>query len=126
MGGCTRSELRCRSGGAEFVVLGVSVFGSALIGSPSPVSRRSPSSNYVLFSSLLFLVLHLFAFLFLFWLGSATDHRPHTPTTTPYDDYDGYNSYNSCDGYDGYNSYNSYNGCDGYDGYNCYHMMKYA
>ena len=24
------------------------------------------------------------AFLFLFWLGSAADHRPHTPTTTPF------------------------------------------
>ena len=58
----------------------------ALIGSSSPVSSSSSSSNYilVLFSSVLFLVLGLFAFLFLFWLGCAVDHRPHTPTTTPF------------------------------------------
>ena len=50
------SELRCRSGGAEFVVLvflGSSCYvssGIALIESHSPVSRSSSSSNYILFS----------------------------------------------------------------------------
>ena len=57
---------------------------SALIGSSSPVSRSSPSSNYILFPPLLFFSLCLLAFLFLFWLGSATGHRSHTPTTTPF------------------------------------------
>ena len=77
------SELRCRSGSAEFVVLGVSVYqlGSALIRSPSPVSRSSFSRNYTSFFSS---VLSGFAFLFLFWLGSATDHNAHTLTHTPF------------------------------------------
>ena len=75
------SELRCQSGGAEFVCLGVFVsqLGCILIGSSSPVSRSSSSSNYIWF---LPSVLSGLAFLFLFWLGSATDHSTHTPTTT--------------------------------------------
>ena len=56
--------------------------GYALIGSSSPVSRSSSSSNYILFSPPS--VLCLLAFLLLFWLGSATGHSPHTPTTTPF------------------------------------------
>ena len=74
------SELRCRSGGAKFVCLGVFVSqpGCALIGSSSFVSRLSSSSNYIWFSPS---VLYGVAFLFLFWLGSATDHSAHTPTT---------------------------------------------
>ena len=54
---------------------------SALIGSSSPVSRSSSSSNYTSFSQP---VLSGFAFLFLLWLGSATDYSTHTPTTTPF------------------------------------------
>ena len=58
-GMATRSELRCRSGGAIssgcFVLFGLrwsvrlSALRSALIGSSSPVSRGSSSSNYILF-----------------------------------------------------------------------------
>ena len=53
---CMGSELRCRSGGAEFVGLGVFVsqLGCALIGSSSPVSRRSSSRNYTSFSPFCF------------------------------------------------------------------------
>ena len=69
-----RSWLRCRSGGAELLVLD----GSALKGSHSPVSRLLPSSNYKSFSPS---VLSGLAFLFLFCLGSATDHSSHTSTT---------------------------------------------
>ena len=62
--------------------------GSALIGSSSPVSRSSSSRNDTVSpsSSLSFAVfiLCLLALLFLFWLGSGADHRPHTPTTTPF------------------------------------------
>ncbi len=54
--------------------------GIALIESDSPVSRSPPTSKD--HHPLLFLLLHRFAFLFLFWLGSATDHNAHTPTTT--------------------------------------------
>ena len=73
-----KSEVRCGSGGAEFGCLVVSFVssGSALIGSHSPVSRSSFSGNY---TSLSHFVLSGFAFLFLFWLGSAIDHqRAHT------------------------------------------------
>ena len=56
----------------------------ALIGSSSPISSSSSSSNYTLFFSRLFFVLCLLASLFSFWLGYAFDHRPHTPTTTPF------------------------------------------
>ncbi len=73
-----KSEVKCGSGGAEFgclVVLFVSS-GSALIGVHSPVSRSSILGSYTLLSSS---VLSGFAFLFLFWLGSAIDHqRAHT------------------------------------------------
>ncbi len=73
-----KSEVRCGSVGAEFgclVVLFVSS-GSALIRSHSLVSRSSISGNY---TSLSLFVLSGFAFLFLFWLGSAIDHqRAHT------------------------------------------------
>ena len=55
---------------------------SALIGSSSPVSRSSSSSNYILFSPPS--VFCLLAFLLLFWLGSASYHRSHTPITTPF------------------------------------------
>ena len=54
--------------------------GIVLIGSSSPVSRSSSSSNYTMFSFRLFFVLCLLAFLFSFWLGCAVDHKPHTPT----------------------------------------------
>lgn len=64
---CVWSELRCRSCGAEFVILGLSLLsccvscGIALIGSHSPVSRSLSSRNYFLFSPLLLLVLRLLA-----------------------------------------------------------------
>ena len=29
-------------------------------------------------------ILCLLAFIFLFWLGSTANHRPHTPTTIPF------------------------------------------
>ena len=78
-----KSELRCLFGGAEFVCFGFQPR-RALIGTSSPVSSPSSSSNYILFSPVPFLILRLFAFLFLFWLGCAVDHRPHTPTTNPF------------------------------------------
>ena len=31
---------------------------------------------------LAYLLIRLLALFLLFWLGSASDHRPHTPTTT--------------------------------------------
>ena len=52
---------------------------NALIGSSPPVSRSASSSNYISFPPL---VLAGLAFLFLYWLGSATDHSSHT--TTPF------------------------------------------
>ena len=72
------SELRCRSGGAEFVCLGVFVsqLGCVLIGSSSPVSRSSSSRITHRFPPSLLAGL---AFLFFFRLGSATDHSSHTP-----------------------------------------------
>lgn len=76
MDGCTRSELRRRSGGVEFVVLDVS-----LIWSSSPVSRLSSSSNYTSCSPS---VLSAFAFSSCFGQAIASDHSAHTPTTTPF------------------------------------------
>ncbi len=55
--------------------------GCALIGSSSPVSRTSSSSNYILFPPPVFCP---FAFLLLFWLGSAAGHRSHKTITTPF------------------------------------------
>ena len=55
--------------------------GSASIGSSSPVSRSSSSSNKTRFFSS---VLACLALLVRVWLGLAADHRPHTPTTTPF------------------------------------------
>ena len=79
------SELRCLFRGAEFLFGGfVCQLRDGLRESPSPVCESSSSSNYILFSSLLFFVLCLPAFLFLFWLGYAVDHRPHTPLSTPF------------------------------------------
>ena len=70
---------------------GVCLFGGfvcqlrmALIGSSPPVSGSASSSNYILFSPLLFFTLCSLAFLFLFWLGSAADYTPHKPITTPF------------------------------------------
>ena len=46
--------MRCQLGGAKFVGLGsFASSGSELIGSSSPVSRSSSSSNYIQFSPLL-------------------------------------------------------------------------
>ncbi len=58
--------------------------GIELIGSFSPLSKSSSSSNYTFFSPLLFLVLSLLALFLLFWLGSSFDHSAHTPTNTPF------------------------------------------
>lgn len=81
IGRASASELRCLLGGAQFGSF-ICQLRNALIGSSSPVSRASSSSNYILFSSLMFLVLCLLAFLFLLWLGCAVGYRPHTPTST--------------------------------------------
>ena len=73
--------MRCRSGGAELVVfgfLGHLFFGIAFIGSHSSVSRSSSSSNYISSPPSVFSVL---AFLFLLWLGSATDHSAQTQSS---------------------------------------------
>ena len=84
-GGGSRSEPRCRSSGGAISSVWVTLVcwvvssESALIGSSSPVSRLLSSSNYILFSPLLFFSLCPLAFLFLSWLGSAADYRPHTP-----------------------------------------------
>ncbi len=56
-------------------------FGIALIGSHSPVSRSSSSSNYTSFFPFCFVWLR---FSLLVLASSATDHRAHTPTTTPF------------------------------------------
>ena len=78
------SEMRYQSGGAAWFILSSCLLSSgiALIGIHSSVSRSSSSSNYILLSFLLFVVSRFLAFILLFWLGCAVDHRPHTPTTT--------------------------------------------
>lgn len=60
-----------------FLVCYVVSSGSVLKESSSTVSRLLFSSDYIPFSSTLFLTPLIF--LFFFWLGSATDHVLHTP-----------------------------------------------
>lgn len=66
--------MRCRSGGAEFVVLGFLVSSRfvsseiALIGSSSLVSRSTSSSNHTSSSREIFAVFFLSFFILIFWV----------------------------------------------------------